>query len=74
MKMIRHNEVWFRGQFGLALEKLLRGEVVALSDFSNGGWEATVKVKRFKLLLDMAEISYEDSGESLRTASIMLRE
>ena len=71
MKVIRHNNVYFKGQFARALEKLLRGETVTLSDFTNGGWEPTVKVVRFKELLDSAEVGYKDKGESLRTCQII---
>ena len=74
MRVIRHNDIYFKGQFAKAFEKLLRGEVVTLGDFTNGGWEATVKVRRFKDLLDESEVKYEDKGESLRTCHIIKKE
>ena len=58
MKIIRINDVCFRGQYANAIEKLMRGEEVTINDFYNGKYEATNKVKRFISLLEMARIKY----------------
>lgn len=74
MKNIKLNKVQFRGQFGEALEKLQSGEIITMANFSNGGWEPTSKVERFIILLKKAEINFENTGESLRSANIRLKD
>ena len=46
MKVIRHNDVCFRGQFADALEKLLNDEVIDINSFHNGSYESNPKMKR----------------------------
>lgn len=73
MKNIKLNGVQFRGQFGEALEKLQSGEVITMNNFSNGGWEPTSKVERFLSLLKVANVDFENKGNSLRTVNIKLK-
>lgn len=59
MKIIRINEVWFRGQYAEAVDYLLEGHSLDISDFNNGTYEATTQIQKFMSLLDEAKIAYD---------------
>lgn len=76
MKVIRHNDVCFRGQFADALEKLLNDEVIDINSFHNGSYESNPKMKRFLVLIRQAEIKVDietNENESIRSMKIKLK-
>ena len=72
MKTIKLNGIWFRGQYANALERLLKGDVITMRYFKNGGWEPTSQIARFIWLLKNTELEIDISGESLRQKEIKL--
>ena len=70
VKIVRINDVCFRGQYAYAIEKMMNGEEITIDDFYNGKYEATNKVKRFISLLEMARIKYDmrrNENDSIRS-------
>lgn len=71
MKTIKVNGVLFKGQYADNYEFLIKGEqIIDISCFKNGKWEATKQIGRFMDLLDKAKVEYIRRGESLRTTEL----
>lgn len=65
--------IWFKGQYAPAVKRLLEGQTITINNFNNGGWEPTVKLKRFIKLINYTKLEVVVSGDSLRTTTIRLK-
>ena len=64
--------IWFKGQYAAAVKKLLGGEEITINNFNNGGWEPTIKLKRFIELVNYTKLNVVVKGDSLRQTTIKL--
>ena len=72
MKSKQIDGIWFKGQYAVALEQLLKGETITINNFNNGGWEPTIKIARFIELLNYTKLNVKIEGDSLRQTTIKL--
>lgn len=72
MKTIQQDGIWFKGQYAAALKSLLEGKEININNFNNGGWEPTIKLKRFIELVNYTKLKVDVKGDSLRQTTIKL--
>ena len=73
MDTIFQDGIWFKGQYANALKLLLEGREININSFKNGGWEPTVKLKRFIELVSYTKLTRNIEGDSLRQTTIKLK-